>query len=77
MTYGALAERVNRCGNALQSLGLLPGARILMMVKDCPEFFYLFWGAIKAGYVPVPLNTLLRAPDYQFMMEDSKCDLVV
>lgn len=77
VTYGDLAERVNCCGNALKGLGLLPGARILMMVKDCPEFFYLFWGAIKAGYVPVPLNTLLRAPDYQFMMEDSKCDLVV
>lgn len=77
VTYGDLAERVNRCGNALKGLGLLPGARVLMMVKDCPEFFYLFWGAIKAGYVPVPLNTLLRAPDYQFMLEDSKCDLVV
>ena len=77
VTYGDLAERVNRCGNALKGLGLLPGARVLMMVKDCPEFFYLFWGAIKAGFVPVPLNTLLRAPDYQFMMENSKCDLVV
>ena len=36
-----------------------------MVVKDCPEFFYLFWGAIKAGIVPVPLNTLLRADDYR------------
>ena len=38
-----------------------------MVVKDCPEFFYLFWGAIKAGIVPVPLNTLLRADDYSFI----------
>ena len=44
-----------------------------MMIKDCPEFFYLFWGAIKAGVVPVPINTLLRAKDYQFMIEDSGC----
>ena len=77
VTYGELAERVNRCGNCLRSLGFLPGARILMMVADCPEFFYLFWGAIKAGFVPVPLNTLLRAPDYQFMIEDSGCEAVV
>ena len=48
-----------------------------MMVKDCPDFFYLFWGAIKAGLVPVPINTLLRSPDYQFMMEDSACSLVI
>ena len=77
VTYGQLAERVNRCGNALKGLGIAPGARLLMMVKDCPAFFYLFWGAIKAGIVPVPLNTLLRADDYAFMITDSDCAAVV
>ena len=73
VTYAELAERVNRCGNALKSLGLAPGERLLMIVKDCPAFFYAFWGAIKAGIVPVPLNTLLRAKDYEFMIADSGC----
>ena len=73
VTYQQLAERVNRCGNLLQSLASEPGGRILVVVKDCPEFFYVFWGAIKAGLVPVPLNTLLRADDYRFMIEDSDC----
>jgi acyl-coenzyme A synthetase/AMP-(fatty) acid ligase len=77
VTYGELAERANRCGNLLLSLGAAPGDRVLMVVKDCPEFFYLFWGAIKAGIVPVPVNTLLRAPDYQYMIEDSGCTVVV
>ena len=49
VTYQQLAERVNRCGNMLRSLASEPGGRILMVVKDCPEFFYIFWGAIKAG----------------------------
>src|SRR5690242_3188554 len=66
VTYAQLAERVNRCGNALLGLGIGRGQRVLMVVKDCPEFFYLFWGAIKAGVVPVALNTILRASDYQF-----------
>ena len=77
VTYAELAERVNRAGNALLALGLKPGDRLLMVVKDCPAFFYLFWGAIKAGIVPVPPNTLLRAPDYAYMFEDSGCRLVV
>ena len=47
VTYGQLAERVNRCGNLLRSLAGEPEGRVLMVVKDCPEFFYLFWGAIK------------------------------
>lgn len=76
-TYRALAENVNRAGNALAGLGLAKGDRVLMMVMDCPAFFYLFWGAIKAGYVPVPLNTLLRAKDFQYMIEDSGCAAVV
>ncbi len=73
VTYQQLAERVNQCGNLLSSLALEPRGRILMVVKDCPEFFYIFWGAIKSGLVPVPLNTLLRADDYRFMIEDSAC----
>ena len=77
VTYAELAERVDRCGNALLGLGLGRGERVLMMVKDCAEFYFLFWGAIKAGIVPVPLNTLLRAKDYAFMIEDSGCSGVV
>ena len=77
VTYAALAAAVNRAGNALAALGLGPGDRVLMVVKDCPAFFYLFWGAIKAGFVPVPLNTLLRAPDYRFVIENSRAACVV
>ena len=77
VTYAQLAERVNRAGNALLGLGLKPGDRVLMIVKDCPAFFYLFWGAIKAGIVPVPLNTMLRAADYAYIVSDSGCRLVV
>ena len=73
VSYRELAERVNRCGNLLRSLAGESGVRVLMVVKDCPEFFYVFWGAIKAGLIPVPLNTLLRADDYRFMVEDSQC----
>lgn len=77
VTYAALAENVNRCGNVLKDLGLQKGDRVLMVVKDCAEFFYVFWGAIKAGFVPAPLNTLLRAHDYQYMIEVSECAAVI
>ena len=50
VSYAELAANVNRAGNALAALRLGPGDRVLMVVKDCPAFFYLFWGAIKAGF---------------------------
>jgi len=71
VAYGELAANVNRAGNALRGLGLNAGDRVVMAIKDCPEFFYIFWGAIKAGFVPVPVNTLLRANDYRFILENS------
>ena len=77
VTYAQLAAAVNRAGNALAALGLAPGDRVLMVVKDCPLFFHLFWGAIKAGFVPVPLNTLLRAPDYRFVIENARAACIV
>jgi acyl-coenzyme A synthetase/AMP-(fatty) acid ligase len=61
VTYSELAERVDRCGNALLGLGLGRGERVLMMVKDCAEFYFLFWGAIKAGIVPVPPSSPPRS----------------
>src|SRR5258708_21296761 len=59
VTYAELAERVNRAGSALLALGLVPGDRMMMPVKDCPPFFYLFCGAIKAAIWPFPPTTLL------------------
>ncbi len=77
ITFAELAERVARAGNALRTLGMARGSRLLMVVLDEPEFFYLFWGAIKAGIVPVPVNTLLRAADYAGLIEDSEAAALI
>jgi benzoate-CoA ligase family protein len=77
VTYAALAEAVNRYGNALQALGLGRGERLLMIVADCPEFFYAFWGAVKAGIVPVPLNAMLRAASFAAIARHSECAAVL
>ena len=47
-----------------------------MLVFDCIEFPQIFWGAIKAGVVPVPLNTLLAAPVYDAILRDSRISIL-
>jgi hypothetical protein len=47
ITYAELADNVNRCAGGLLRLGLRRGERVLMVVKDCPVFFYLFWARLK------------------------------
>lgn len=75
--YATLAANAARYGNALLKMGLRPGDRLLMIVKDAPEFFYTFWGCVKAGIIPVPLNTMLTVDDYRFIISDSGAKAVV
>jgi benzoate-CoA ligase len=77
VTYAQVAERVNRLGSALRSLGIQPEQRIALILQDTPAFAYSFFGAIKAGVVPVPLNTLWRATDYTHALRDSGARVVV
>jgi benzoate-CoA ligase len=76
-TYGELAERVNRAGNALRSLGLGMESRIMLCHLDTIDFPSVFLGAIKAGIVPIAANTLLTTNDYKFMLEDSRARALV
>ncbi len=73
VSYAELVDSVNRFGNALASLGIRPGDHVLMAIKDCPEFFFLFWGAVKIGAMPIPLNGLAPASDFEFIIQHSKC----
>jgi len=76
-TYGALAERVERFGHVLRSLGVRPEERVFICLLDSIDWPTAFLGAIKAGAVPVPVNTLLTEDDYRFMLEDSRARLLV
>ena len=60
VTYQQLFERVNQVGNALKKLGVRREERVALIVLDTPEFAYSFFGAIKIGAVPIPMNTLLK-----------------
>ena len=75
--YGELAQRVNRAGNMLRQLGLEMEQRVALCLLDTVDFPTLFWGAMKAGAVAVPLNTLLTSDDYAFMLRDSRAKVLV
>ncbi len=76
-TYADLAERVNRAANALRGLGLQLEDRILLCHLDTIDWPAVFLGAIKAGVVPVAVNTLLTTSDYEFMLNDSRAKALV
>src|SRR5688572_11387720 len=76
-TYGQLADRVARFGNALRSRGVAPEQRILICLLDTIDWPTAFLGALKAGVVAVPVNTLMTQDDYRFMLADSRARMLV
>jgi benzoate-CoA ligase len=76
-TYADLAERVDRCGAALLELGLEAEHRIVLGLLDTIDFPTAFLGAIEAGIVPIPVNTLFQPADYAFILADSRAKAAI
>ncbi len=77
VTYAQLAERVNRFGNVLHELDVRMEERVAMLLLDTPEWAYVFFGAMKAGAVAIPMNTNLKPADYEYYLNDSRARVLV
>src|SRR5471032_3330382 len=77
ITYDEVLRHVNRCGSALRGIGVRPEDRVLLLLLDGPEFVYAFFGAIKIGAVPVPLNTLWKPADYEYVIRDTRSSVLI
>ena len=71
-SYDEVASRASRFANTLARLGIQPEARVVLVMLDSVDLIACFLGAIKAGVVPVPLNTRLTARDYAYILADSR-----
>ncbi len=77
VTYAELLAGVNRCGNALRALGVRREERVALLLLDSPAFACAFFGALKIGAVAVPVNTMLKAPGWEHVLNDSRARVVV
>src|SRR5205814_946667 len=77
LTYADVQDLANRTGNALLELGVQMEDRVLVLCLDTPEFLGAFWGAIKIGAIPIPVNTLMRSEDYLYFLQDSRAKAAV
>lgn len=76
-TYQEVAAAADAAGAGLLDLGLRPGDRVLLSLRDRPELVAAFWGAMKAGLIPVPVAQGLSASDLDFIMADSEARAAV
>src|SRR6478752_3674342 len=70
-TYAELCAEACRWGNGFASLGLKRGDRVLLFLDDTPAYPAAFFGAVRAGFVPLLINTLTPPDLLQFYLADS------
>lgn len=71
MTYGQLQTRSFQFANGLSGLNIAAEQRVALIMLDTVALPVAFWGAIRAGIVPILMNTLLNGEQYRYMLKDS------
>jgi crotonobetaine/carnitine-CoA ligase len=73
IALGELNDQINRAANGLLALGVKPGDKVAIMLPNCPEFLYAWFGANRIGAVEVPINAALKGAGltYQIVQSDS------
>ncbi len=72
LSFGDLAEHSGKVAMAFGRVGIRREERAAMFVLDQIEFPIIFWGALKAGILPVAMNTLLTTDIYRAILNDSR-----
>jgi 4-hydroxybenzoate-CoA ligase len=76
LTYAELQAATYRFAHGLRAFGFRQESRIALLMLDTVDFPVAFWGAIRAGVIPIPLNTLLNSEQYAYMLADSRAEAV-
>ena len=76
LTYADLQSATRRLANLLRRLSVRREERVAMIMLDTVDFPTVFLGALRAGALPVPLNTLLTADQYAYMLADSRAGVL-
>jgi benzoate-CoA ligase family protein len=76
-TYGQVARLSNQTGNALRECGAGIEDRVLMVLPDCPEFVWTWFGAARIGAVITMVNPLLPTADYEYYLDYTRAKVAV
>jgi long-chain acyl-CoA synthetase len=70
-TYKTLERQTNQLASLIISMGLEKGERIGIMMSNRPEFVIAFFGILKAGMIPVPINALFKEKELSYVLSNS------
>lgn len=76
-SYAEIQSMANRVGNALKILGVHMEERVMLVMYDSPEAMACFFGAIKIGAIPMPINYMYTMHDYRYLLNNSRARTLI
>src|SRR5690606_25673825 len=76
-SYASLEAAANRGAHLFRSLGMATGDTIAIWLKNCPEYYILYWAAQRAGLYICPISTQLTAEEAAYILADSGSRLLI
>lgn len=76
LTRAELADATRRFAGSLADAGIGRERRLVMLMRDTVDFPIVFWGAMRAGVIPVPINTLLTPDLVRHVLDDSRAEAI-
>ena len=76
LTRAELADATRRFAGSLADAGIGRERRLVMLMQDTVDFPIVFWGAMRAGVIPVPINTLLTPDLVRHVLDDSRAEAI-
>lgn len=77
VSYDELNANANRVANGLLAMGVGKGDKVCIMLPNCPEYLYTWFGLAKIGAVEVPLNNALRGYGLRYIVNHSDAKVIV
>ena len=77
ISYADFDTTVNRVASGFLRLGISAGDRVCVMLSNCPEFLYAWFGLMKIGAILVPINSAFRRTETQYIAQHAEATAIV
>ena len=77
ISYEEIRRFSNRCAHGFQKLGIKKGDKVSIMLNNCPEYLYIWFGLARCGSVEVPVNTSYKGEFLRHIVDQSDSKIFV
>ncbi|MCI0526049.1 MAG: AMP-binding protein, partial [Nitrospira sp.] len=77
VSYKDLDETTSRFASGLAELDIKKRSNVCILLPNCPEFLYAFFGIMKAGAVAVPINFNLKGEEIKYILNNSEATVLI